>query len=74
MQRFMMAEAKSNRDSRRRQPRKATTTLPEIYSSAAYTILRFRVPEEGTETADMYLWSDLCEVVASEMSVTRAIR
>lgn len=78
MQQLMMSEAKSQRDARpgrrRRRASQAMVSLPEIYSSAAYTILRVRVPEEGTETADMYLWSDLCEVIASEMPINRAIR
>lgn len=78
MQQLMMAEAKSNRAARgshrRRRTDVALTTLPDIYSSAAYTILRVRVPDEGTETADLYLWSDLCEVIASEVPLNRAIR
>jgi len=80
-QQLMMAEAKSNRVSRSSHRRRQTNvaqatlaTLPDIYSSAAGTILRIRVPAEGTDTADLYLWSDLCEVIASELPANRAIR
>lgn len=83
MQHLMMTQARSNRDARparrhgRQNASKGTKrrieTLPEVYSSAAYTILRVRISNQDSEPADLYLWSDLCEVIASSIPSGRVI-
>ncbi|MGB4708571.1 MAG: hypothetical protein WBH50_20195 [Fuerstiella sp.] len=45
-------------------------SLPEIYSSAEYTILRVTVPSKGTSAADLFLDSEVTEQVAESPSET----
>jgi len=76
-QQMIMAEARaasSQKNSRRRTHRCPVSTqsstprsLPDLYSSAARTLLRVRVPDEGLVAADLYLSSELCEFIASAM-------
>lgn len=84
MQHLMMTEARSSRDARPARRRghrnvsektkRGIETLPEVYSSAAYTILRVRISDQDVEPTDLYLWSDLCEVIASSIPTGRVIR